>query len=185
MSGDKLIHDDFIKATDFLGTTYRAYEQLIIADPSNRLDHMTNWDKALGKVRNCFKHIETCVVSDNYFRSVTGLPPAPYPKSQPIQSALEWTSTWRFDVTCTTWSRLCQQATGSTWDLSWWDCHVKHIKTAYTQRIHHPCDHGYSFLSHQGRCHPLWQEHRQCRYWICYTNHWVQVDPSLDQPPWE
>ena len=38
----QLIHDDFIKATDFLGTTYRAYEQLIIADPSNRLDHMTN-----------------------------------------------------------------------------------------------------------------------------------------------
>ena len=29
---------------------------------------------------------------DNYFRSVTGLPPAPYPKSQPIQSALEQTS---------------------------------------------------------------------------------------------
>ena len=88
----QLIHDDFIKATDILGTTYKAYEQLIIADPSNRLDHMTSQDKALGKVRNCFKHIETCVVSDNYFRSVTGLPPAPYPRSQPIQSALEWTS---------------------------------------------------------------------------------------------
>ena len=38
----QLIHDDFIKATDFLDTTYRAFEQLIIADPSNRLDHMTN-----------------------------------------------------------------------------------------------------------------------------------------------
>ena len=38
----QLIHDDFIKATDFLGTTYRAYKQLIIADPSNRLDHITN-----------------------------------------------------------------------------------------------------------------------------------------------
>ena len=53
---------------------------------------MTNQDNALGKVRNCFKCIETCVVLDNYFRSVTGLPPAPYPKSQPIQSALEQTS---------------------------------------------------------------------------------------------
>ena len=53
---------------------------------------MTNQDKALRKVRNCFKCIETCVVSDNYFRSVTGLSPAPYPESQPIQSALEWTS---------------------------------------------------------------------------------------------
>ena len=88
----QFIHDDFVKTTDFLGTTYRAYEQLIIVDPSNRLDHMTNQDKALEKVRNCFKCIETCVVSDNYFRSVPGLPPAPYPESQPIQSALEWTS---------------------------------------------------------------------------------------------
>ena len=89
---NQLIHDDFIKATDFLGTTYRTYEQLIIVDPSNCLDHITNQDKALGKVRNCFKHTQTCIVSDNYFRSVTGLPPAPYPESQPIQSALEWTS---------------------------------------------------------------------------------------------
>ena len=88
----QLIHDDFIKATDFLGTTYRAYEQLINADPNNRLDHMTNQDKALGKVRNWFKCMETCVVSDNYFRSVTGLPPAPYPEGQPSQSALEQTS---------------------------------------------------------------------------------------------
>ena len=38
----QLIHDDFVKATDFLGTTYRVYEQLIIVDPNNRLDHMTN-----------------------------------------------------------------------------------------------------------------------------------------------
>ena len=88
----QLIHDDFIKATDFLGTTYRAYEQLINADPNNRLDHMTNQDKALGKVRNCFKCMETCIVSDNYFRLVTGLPPAPYPEGQPSQSALEQTS---------------------------------------------------------------------------------------------
>ena len=88
----QLIHDDFIKATDFLGTTYRAYEQLIKVDPNNRLDHMTNQDKALGKVRNCFKCMETCLVSDNYFRLVTGLSPAPYPEGQPSQSALEQTS---------------------------------------------------------------------------------------------
>ena len=36
--------------------------------------------------------METCVVSDNYFRSVRGLPPAPYPEGQPSQSALEQTS---------------------------------------------------------------------------------------------
>ena len=36
--------------------------------------------------------METCVVSDNYFRSITGLPPAPYPEGQPSQSALEQTS---------------------------------------------------------------------------------------------
>ena len=38
----QLIHEDFIKATDFVGTSYRAYKQLINADPNNRLDHMTN-----------------------------------------------------------------------------------------------------------------------------------------------
>ena len=38
----QLIHKDFVKATDFSGTTYKAYEQLINTDPSNRLDHMTN-----------------------------------------------------------------------------------------------------------------------------------------------
>ena len=38
----QLIHEDFIKATDLLGTTYRAYKQLINADPNNRLEHMTN-----------------------------------------------------------------------------------------------------------------------------------------------
>ena len=36
--------------------------------------------------------METCVVSDNYFRSVTGLPPAFYPEGQPSQSALEQSS---------------------------------------------------------------------------------------------
>ena len=38
----QLIQEDFVEATDFLGTTYRAYEQLINTDPSNRLHHMTN-----------------------------------------------------------------------------------------------------------------------------------------------
>ena len=37
----QLIHEDSVKATDFLGTTYRVYKQLINADPNNRLDHMT------------------------------------------------------------------------------------------------------------------------------------------------
>ena len=50
---------------------------------------MTNQDMSLGKVRNCFKHIEMCVVSDNYFRSISGLPPAPYPEHQPSQTTLE------------------------------------------------------------------------------------------------
>ena len=38
----KEIHLDFVKVTDFLGTIYRAYEDLINVDPSNRLEHMTN-----------------------------------------------------------------------------------------------------------------------------------------------
>ena len=61
-------------------------------DPNNRLEHMTNWDKALGKVRKCFKQIETYVVSDNYFGSISGLPPAPYPECQPRQADLEQNS---------------------------------------------------------------------------------------------
>ena len=51
----QLIHDDFVKATDFLVTTYRVYKQMINVDPNNRLDHMTNWHKVLRKGRNCFK----------------------------------------------------------------------------------------------------------------------------------
>ena len=88
----KEIHSDFIKATDFLGTIYRAYKDLINVDPNNRLEHMTNQNKALAKVKKCFKHIETYVVSDNYFRSISGLPPAPYPECQPSQTALEQNS---------------------------------------------------------------------------------------------
>ena len=38
----QLIHNDFVKATDFLGTTYRAYKQLINADPNNRLNRTTH-----------------------------------------------------------------------------------------------------------------------------------------------
>ena len=44
---------------------------------------------ALGRVSNCFKHIEMCIMSDNCFRSISGLPPAPYPECQPSQTALE------------------------------------------------------------------------------------------------
>ena len=47
---------------------------------------------ALGKVRNCFKCIEMCVVSGNYFRLISGLPPAPYPERKPSQTALEQNS---------------------------------------------------------------------------------------------
>ena len=83
------IHNDFVKATDFLGTMYRRYKDLVNIDPNNRFEHMTNQDKALGKVRKCFQCIETYVVSDNYFRSISGLPPAPYPECQPSQTALE------------------------------------------------------------------------------------------------
>ena len=53
---------------------------------------MINQDKALGKVRKCFKHVETYVVSDNYFRSISGLPPAPYLECQHSQAALEQNS---------------------------------------------------------------------------------------------
>ena len=53
------IHLDFVTATDFLGKTYRAYEDLIMADPANCHAHLANLDKDLERVRKCFRCIET------------------------------------------------------------------------------------------------------------------------------
>ena len=75
---------DFVTATDFLGKTYRAYEDLIMADPANCHAHLANCDKDLERVRKCFR-----CISDNHYRSVSGLLPAPYPECQPSQAALE------------------------------------------------------------------------------------------------
>ena len=86
------IHLNLVTATDFLGKTYRAYEDLIMADPANHHAHLANCDKDLERVRKCFRHIETFAISDNYYRSVSGLPPAPYPECQPSQAALEQNS---------------------------------------------------------------------------------------------
>ena len=70
----KEIHLDSMKATDFLSTIYRVYKDLINVDSNNSLEQMTNQDKTLGKVRRCFKQIKTYVVSNNYFRSISGHP---------------------------------------------------------------------------------------------------------------
>ena len=43
-------------------------------------------------VRKCFKCIETFMVSDNYFRLVSDLPPAPYLDQQLSQLTLEQNS---------------------------------------------------------------------------------------------
>ena len=83
------IHLNLVTATDFLGKTYRAYEDLIMADPTNCHAHLANCDKDLERVRKCFRCIETFAISDNYYRSVSGLPPAPYPECQSSQAALE------------------------------------------------------------------------------------------------
>ena len=83
------IHLNFVTATDFLGKTYRAYEDLIMADPANCHAHLAKCDEDLERVRKCFRCIETFAISDNYYRSVSGLPPAPYPECQPSQAALE------------------------------------------------------------------------------------------------
>ena len=63
-----------------------------MADPANCHAHLANCDKDLERVRKCFRHIETFAISDNYYRSVSGLPPAPYPECQPSQAALEQNS---------------------------------------------------------------------------------------------
>ena len=83
------VHLDFVKATDLLGTIFSAYEDLISADPVNHTTHLTNHNTHLDSARKCFKWLETYVVSDNYFRSISGLPPAPYAESQPSQTELE------------------------------------------------------------------------------------------------
>ena len=53
------VHLDFITSVNFLGTIYRVYEDLIKANPANWLDHITNCDIILGKVRKGFKRLET------------------------------------------------------------------------------------------------------------------------------
>ena len=77
------VHLDFITSVDFLGMIYKAYEDLITADPANQLGHLTNHDMIVGKVRKGFKRLEMFVISDNYFRLISGLYPAPYPENQP------------------------------------------------------------------------------------------------------
>ena len=61
-------------------------------DPTNRVEHIEAHDDILGKVRKCFKQIETYAVSDNYFRTISDMKPAPYPECQPSQSTLEQNS---------------------------------------------------------------------------------------------
>ena len=73
------VHLDFLKATDFLGAIFRAYGDLISTDSVNHTTHL----------KNCFKWLETYVASDNYFRSISSFPPAPYPEHQPSQMELE------------------------------------------------------------------------------------------------
>ena len=83
------IHEDYIVATNFLGRLYQAHEDLVVADPANHITHLQSHDEVLERVRKCFKRLETFMVSDNYFRSVSGLPPAPYLDQPPTQLALE------------------------------------------------------------------------------------------------
>ena len=60
-----------------------------MADPTNHHAHLASHDKDLERVRKCFRCIGTFSISDNHYRSVSGLPPAPYPECQPSQAALE------------------------------------------------------------------------------------------------
>ena len=74
------VYLDFVKATDSLGAIFRAYEDLNSADPVNQTTHLTNNDMDLDKVRKCFKRLETHIIFDNYFRSISGLPLHPIRK---------------------------------------------------------------------------------------------------------
>ena len=83
------IHEDLFEATDCLCKMYQAYEDLIVADPANHITHLKSHDEDLERVRKCFKRLDTFMVSDNHFRSVSGLSPAPYPEQQLSQLALK------------------------------------------------------------------------------------------------
>ena len=63
-----------------------------MADPANHIAHLQSCDEDLERVRKCFKRLETFMVSDNYFRSVSGLAPAPYLEQPLSQLALEQNS---------------------------------------------------------------------------------------------
>ena len=70
------VHLNFITSLDFLGTIYRAYEDLVTTNHSQPwLGYIANCDVIIGKVRKGFKRFETFVISGNYFRSISGLPP--------------------------------------------------------------------------------------------------------------
>ena len=87
------IHLDFVDATDYYSSIFRAYEDLISVDPANRASILTHRDADMEKVKDCFRRIETVAVADNYHRSVLGLPPAPYPEILPTQNQLQTNST--------------------------------------------------------------------------------------------
>ena len=61
-------------------------------DNVNRLEHLTDCDRIMYQIRKDFKKLETHLISDNYFRSISDVPPAPYPECLPILSALEQNS---------------------------------------------------------------------------------------------
>ena len=53
-------------------------------------------------------------MSDNYFKSISGLPPVPYPECQPSQTTLEQNSPEYLNITGMTQGELCQQIIGTT-----------------------------------------------------------------------
>ena len=71
------IHLDLVTATDFLGKTYRAYEDLIVADPANHHAHLANRDKDLESIRKSFRHMETLLFQTIIIDQFQVCPPAP------------------------------------------------------------------------------------------------------------
>ena len=57
------------------------------------------------------------MVSDNYFRSVSGLPPAPYPEQQLSQLALKQNSSDYLTTLARLEGTLNTQDTGATWNV--------------------------------------------------------------------
>ena len=67
------------------------------------------------------------MVSDNYFRSVSGLPPAPYLDQPLTQLALEQNNSDHLTKLARLEVESILKTTGATWNVCGWKCCIKSV----------------------------------------------------------